>query len=187
LAASHVLVGVSAGLVFILLGAAVMWATNDLIGSPSIGAGLSGARFLIGIFLSDLNLSAFAVTGAILVLVLLRSLVRHTWVADALFVVLMASVSFSSSSLSSPALIPFGVLVFASYVWILRTFGLLALAALMWTVNLVQTLPFAVASWYAALSLTTPLVIASVAAWSLYVILASRSGVASGSAAESPV
>jgi len=182
LAASHVLVGVSAGLVFILLGAATMWATKDLISSGSVGAGLSGARFLIGILLSDLNLSAFAVTGAILVLVLLRSLVRHTWVADALFVVLMASVSFSSPGFSSPALILFGVLLFATYVWILRTFGLLALAALMCTVYLVQTLPFAVASWYAAVSLTTPLVIASVAAWSLYVILASRPGMASGSA-----
>ena len=53
--------------------------------------------------------------------------------------------------------------------------------------NLVQTLPFAVTSWYAALSLTTPLVIASVAAWSLYVILASRSGVGSDSVVEPPV
>ncbi len=177
LAASHVLVGVSAGLVFILLGAATMWATKDLISSGSVGAGLSGARFLIGILLSDLNLSAFTVTGAILVLVLLRSLVRYTWAADAFFVVLMASVSFSS-----PTVILLGVLLFATYVWILRIFGLLALAALMCTVYLVQTLPFAVASWYAAVSLTTPLVIASVAAWSLYVILASRPGMASGSA-----
>jgi hypothetical protein len=181
LAASHVLVGICAGLVFALLGAANMWAKNDLIGSPSIDAGLSGARFLIGILLSDFNLSAFTVTGAILVLVLLRSLVRHTWVADALFIVLMASVSFSS-----PALIILGVLLFAAYIGILRLFGLLALAALMCTVYLVQTLPFAVASWYAALSLTTPLVIASVAAWSVYAILASRPGTASGSAAESP-
>jgi hypothetical protein len=182
LAASHVLVGICAGLVFTLLGAATMWATKDPIGSPSIGAGLSGARFLVGILLSDLNLSAFTVTGAILVLVLLRSLVRYTWAADAFFVVLMASVSFSS-----PTLIPLGVLLFGTYIWILRIFGLLALAALMCTVYLVQTLPFTVASWYAGLSLTTPLVIASVAAWSLFVILASRPGIASGSEAESPV
>ena len=178
LVASHVLAGVCAGLVFALLGEATIWATNDLVTSRSIGVSLSGARFLIGILLGDLNVSAFAVTGAILVLVLLRSLVRRTWVADALFVVLMASVSFSS-----PALIPHAVLLFSTYIWILRRFGLLALAALMCTAYLARTLPLAVASWYTGLSLTTPIVIASVAAWSLYAILASRPSAASRSAA----
>jgi hypothetical protein len=180
LAASHVLVGICAGLVFALLGAATIWATNDVFSSRSIGVSLSGARFLIGILLSDLNISAFAITGAVLVLVLMRSLVRRNWVADALFVVLMTCVTFPF-----PAVIPHTVLLFATYIWILRRFGLLALAALMCTAYLAYTLPFAVASWYAGLSLTTPLVIASVAAWSLYTILASRPGAASRSAVES--
>jgi hypothetical protein len=171
LVASHVLAGVCAGLVFVLLGAATLWATNDLITSGSIGVSLTGVRFLIGIVLGDLNIAAFAVTGAILALVLLRSLLRRTWVADALFVVLMASVSFSS-----PALIPHAVLLFSTSIWILRRFGLLALAALMCTAYLARTLPLAVASWYTGLSLTTPIVIASVAAWSLYAILTPRPG-----------
>lgn len=67
----------------------------------------------------------------------------------------------------------------ATQIWIPRRFGMLALAALICTFPLAQLMPFAVASWYAALSLTTPLVIASVAAWSLYVILTSQSGMAS--------
>jgi hypothetical protein len=178
LVASHVLAGVCAGLVFVLLGAATIWATNDLITSRSIGVSLSGARFLIGILLGDLNVSAFAITGAILVLVLLRSLVRRPWVADALFIVVMVSVSFSS-----PALIPHAVLLFSTYIWILRRFGLLALAALIFTAYLARTLPLAVASWYTWLSLATLIVIASVAAWSLYAILASRPGTVSRSAA----
>jgi serine/threonine-protein kinase len=178
LVASHVLAGVCAGLVFVLLGAATIWATKDLLTSRSIGVSLSGVRFLVGILLGDLNLSAFAVTAAILVLVLLRSLVRRTWVADALFVVLMASVSFWS-----PALIPHAILLFSTYIWILRRFGLLALAALMGTAYLARTLPLAIASWYTGLSLTTPIVIASVAAWSLYAILVSRPSAASRSAA----
>jgi hypothetical protein len=177
LVASHVLAGVCAGLIFVLLGAATLWATNDLITSRSIGVSLSGARFLIGILVGDFNLSAFAVTGAILVLVLLRTLVRRTWVADAIFVVLMASVSFSS-----PALIPHAVLLFSTCIWVLRRFGLLALAALMSTAYLARTLPLAVASWYSGFSLTTPIVIASLAAWSLYAIVASRPHAASGSA-----
>jgi len=41
---------------------------------------------------------AFIATGIILVLVLLRSVVRHTWVADALCVVLLSLVSDASVS-----------------------------------------------------------------------------------------
>jgi hypothetical protein len=182
LAASHVLVGVCAGLVFLLLGSVIAWATNDIVSSASFSVSLSGARFLFGILISDLNLAAFAATGAILLLVLLRSLVRRTWLADALFVVLMSSVNFVS-----PALIPFELVVFAAYIWILRRFGLLALATEILVVVLAQTLPFVVASWYAAISLTAPLVIASVAAGSLYVILSSRPGTASHLASESAV
>jgi hypothetical protein len=69
-------------------------------------------------------------------------------------------------------------------VWILRRFGLLALAATVFTSIAIHEVPLAVTSWYAAYSLTTPLLIAAVAAWSLYVILTSRPGNASRSAAE---
>ncbi len=177
LAASHVLVGIWAGLVFALLKAVTAWATNDLISSPAVGVSLSGARFLFGILLSDLNLSAFVATGVILVLVLLRSVVRRTWVADVLFVVLMTSVIFLS-----PAYIPGTALALATGIWVLRRFGMLSLAAMLCTGWMGQTLPFTVAYWYTALSLTAPLVIASVAAWSLHVILASGSCAASRSA-----
>jgi hypothetical protein len=74
--------------------------------------------------------------------------------------------------------------VWTAMVWILRRFGLLALAALLFANQTVQQFPLAVTSWYAAFSLTTPLLIASVAAWSLYVILTSRPGAASLSAAD---
>jgi len=182
LAASHILVGVFAGLAFALLIAATTWATNDLSSSFSIGASLSGARFLFGSLLFQLNRAAFFATGLILVLVLLRGLVRRTWVADALFVLLM---SVAASAAGSPAVVVFFVLLNVTQIWILRRFGMLALAALICTFPLAQSLPFTVASWYAALSLTTPLIVASVAAWSLYAILAPRPGAASRPASQS--
>jgi hypothetical protein len=182
LAASHVLVGVCTGLVFALLIAATTWATNDLGSSVSAGASLSGARFLFGNLVSQLNRSAFFATGLILVLVLLRSMVRRTWVADALFVVLMSSPAFAFS----PGAVVFFVLLNATQIWILRRFGMLALAALICTFPLAQVMPFAVASWYAALSLTTPLIVASVAAWSLYAILASQPGMAARGSRSAP-
>jgi hypothetical protein len=182
LAASHVLVEVCAGLFFTLLGEATAWATQDLPDQESLSVSLSGARFLFGMLLSGLNLSAFAAAGIILVLVLLRSVLRRTWVADALFVVLLASLS-----LRSPATIPEAVLANVATIWILRRFGLLALAAMGCTAFLVQNLPLTVASWHAALSLTAPLILAAMAAWALYVILGSRPGAASRPASESRV
>ena len=72
LAASHVLVGVSAGLVFPLLNVVRVWAMKDLIDEPGIVVSLSGARFLFGILLSGLGGSATVAVGVILVLALLQ-------------------------------------------------------------------------------------------------------------------
>jgi hypothetical protein len=148
-----------------------VWATNQLQAPNSIG--LSGARFLFGYLLSWMNLSAFGATGAILVMVLLRSAAGRTWIADVLFVVLLMLLF-----LSPPALIPGAVLGLATFVWVIRRFGLLAILVLEFTTFTLGDLPITAASWYAPLALTTPLLFAATAAWSLYVILASRPGAA---------
>jgi hypothetical protein len=169
LVASHILVGLCAGLFFMLLYEVTAWASGNLNSVASIVVSLSGARFLFGLLLSGLNISAFVATGLILILVLLRSVLRRTWVADAVFVVLMTAVNFSSS-----AFIPGSVLLFATEIGVLRRFGLLALVALTCANGMAPNMPFTVASWYGALSLTTPLMFAAVAAWALYTILAAR-------------
>jgi hypothetical protein len=173
LAASHVLVGACVGSALTLLLAVNVWATNGLMDQMNIGVKVSGARFLFGGMLSGLSLSAFAAIGFVLVLVLLRGLVRRTRVADVLFIVLL-----SLPSLAAPASIPVNLVSFAAYVWILRRFGLLALVAMNFVGVAFATLPVTAASWYAPLSLATPLLIAVVAAWSLYVVLTSRPGIA---------
>ena len=182
LATSHILVGVSAGLVLALLGAVTNWATNDVTSTDAAVVSLSGARFQFGNLLSGLRISAFIAIGSILVLVLLRSVARRTWVADVLFVVLL-----SLPSVSSPASIPVGVLANAATVWILRRFGVLPLVAMVFANGAVQNVPLVAASWYAGLSLTTPLLIAAAAAWALYVIVTSRPGTASRPASEAPM
>jgi hypothetical protein len=181
LVASHLLVGVFVGLAIMLLGSVRVGATNALLSHASIGVSVTGARYLFGLQLSRLGVSVFFTTGTILVLVLLRSVVRRTWVADALFVVLLTSVFYplSPATIATLARWLFNALAAATTVWVLRRFGLLALAAMTCTSPMVRDAPLAVASWYAAYSLTTPLLIAAVAAWSLYVILTSRPGVAS--------
>ena len=181
LVASHVLVGISAGLVVPLLDAATFWATNDFRSSGVIGVSMSvsGARFLFGSLLIGLNLSAHATISSILFLVLLRSVVRHTWAADVLFVALLAF------PVASGVAGPVAVLGLVATVWIIRRFGLLALVAMTFASGPVRDMPLAAVSWYAPLSLTTPLLIAAVAAWSLYVIVMSRPGTTPRLASES--
>jgi hypothetical protein len=176
LAASHLLVGVSAGVVTTLLAAVAAMATNGLTDDRVIGASVSGSRFLFGNLLGILVLYAFIATGIVLVLVLLRSVVRRTWVADALCVVLLSVVLTPPYPVSIATTIGWllMVLAVAMDVWILRRFGLLALAATVFTSIAIHEVPLAVTSWYAAYSLTTPLLIAAVAAWSLYAVLTSR-------------
>ncbi len=169
LAMSHVLAGLGAGVVTALATAVNVWTTNGLQAPNNIG--LSGARFLFGYLLSWLNVSAFVATGLILVMVLLRSAVGRTWVADVLFVVLLMLLF-----LSPTALIPAAVLGLAIFVWVIRRFGLLAIVVLEFTQFTLGDVPITAASWYAPLALTTPLLIAAAAAWSLYVILTSRTG-----------
>jgi hypothetical protein len=185
LAASHLLVGVSAGLVTRLSVGVAVWATNDLT-DETTNSSMSGARFLFSDLLENLVLWAFVATGIILILVLLRSVVRRTWVADALYVALLSLVLAPPFPVSIAAIVGWflmGVWA-ATGVWILRRFGLLTLTVYLCVYGLLKAAPLAVASWYAALSLTTPILITSLAAWSLCVILTSRPGTASRSAAE---
>jgi hypothetical protein len=186
LVTSHLLVGVVGGLAITLLRSVRNGATNALLSAPNIGVSVTGARYLFGLLLGVLAVSIFATAGVILMVVLLRSVVRRTWVADALFVVLLTSVLYPPSPATIPVLARWltNVCAFATMVWVLRRFGLLALAALACTNLAVGDAPLAAASWYAAYSLTTPLLFAVVAAWSLYVILNARPGTASRSAAE---
>lgn len=157
--------------------AVTVWATNALTDHATI-LRMSDARFLFSDLLSNLNLNAFVATGITLVLVLLRNLVRRTWVADARCVVLMSLVTAPPYPVSIAILVGWllAVLGTAKNVWVLRRFGLLALAADLCLWGLLKAAPLTVASWYAAYSLTTPTLLAAVAAWTLYVILTSRPG-----------
>jgi hypothetical protein len=185
LVASHVLVGVSTGLAFAALRSVTFWATNV----PGSGATVSAlsARFLTSTVLIDFWICAFLAIGYILVLVLLRSLVRRTWIADAIYVVLfsalLSSIMSSGDGVSYQAVGPW-ILWFGGVTWVLRRFGLLAVLAAVYASYLTVSLPLPVASWYAGLSLAVPMLVAAGAAWSLYVILTSRPGRASRSAAE---
>jgi hypothetical protein len=174
LVTSHILVGVTAGLALALIAPATSWATGRFTSGAGGAVALNGTRFFLGLLLGDLNTSAWFSTGLVLVMVLLRGVARRTWVADVLFVAILAL-----PSLSNPTNIPGALLTFAAVVWIIRRFGLLAMVSMGCARNLVASMPLAGAGWYAPLATATPVLLAALAAWSLYVIVTSRPGASS--------
>ena len=180
LVTSHVLVGVTAGLVLPLLDQVTTLATGNITTDPTGGGGpasivsLNGAGVLLGILLDSLKADAWIAAGFVLILVMLRSVAPRNWVADAAFVALL-----TLPALATPISVPAAVLTSAAFVWIIRRFGLLAMVATVCVNDSVQRMPLAAASWYAPLSLTTPILVALLAAWSLYVIVRSQPGVGS--------
>jgi hypothetical protein len=82
LVASHVLVGVSAGLAFTLLRMLTSMGTGTLTGAPGNDAAVGNARFLTSNLLLDLWLCAFLSIVYVLWFVMMRRVARRTWVAD---------------------------------------------------------------------------------------------------------
>ena len=177
LVTSHLLVGISAGLMLALLTQVTSVATTGFLNDPTGGGetasivSLNGLRFFLGILLDGLKINAWIATGTVLLMVLLRSVARSTRVADVLFVVLL-----TLPWLPFPVGVPGVVLANVTVVWVIRRFGLLAIVAGACVSGAVQGMPLAAASWYAPLSLTTPILVAALAAWSVYVIATSQPG-----------
>ena len=169
LVASHLLVGISVGIVTALLSNTMLFVTNEIATDTTLVIGLSSARILAGMIMVNVNVAAWVAGGLIMVLVLLRGVVRRTWLADGLLVVLLSRGFFDTSVMFLASLV-----AWTAYVWVLRKFGVLALVAIACGNLLVMNKPLAVVSWYAASSLATPVLLGVVAAWSLYVIVGSR-------------
>jgi hypothetical protein len=116
------------------------------------------------------------VLAASLVIVLLRLLIRRTWIADALGSVLFGAIAFNPANGALGNAIGFASQAFAFYalVWALRRFGLLAPLALVAASDVAGTVPFSLSSWYAGRSLIELAIPIAVAAWALWVILSAQ-------------
>jgi hypothetical protein len=168
LVASRILVGLSVGMGMMVLGKVLLLASHQIETIPM--ESLSGFRFLYGALLAAPQSVAFTNTALILILVLLRLVLRRTWLVD---VVAVAAFVFSAAWGY-----PIGMLDVALgtslNLWTLRRFGVLAQAAFLVTLPLRNNMPWTPESWYTAYALTAPLVLAAVAGWALYTILTAR-------------
>ncbi len=167
LVASHILVGLAVGMGMMVLGKVLLLAFHQIETIPM--ENLSGFRFLYGSLFALPQDIAFTNTAVILMLVLLRLVLRRTWLADVVVVAL-----FVLTGLGSPVAMVDITLGGALNIWVLRRFGVLAQAAFLSTLFLRNNLPWTPASWYTAYSLTAPLVLAALAGWVLYTILIAR-------------
>ena len=174
LVTSHVLVGITVGIVPALLASVTHFVTGEIATDTRMVIGLSSERILAGLFMATVNGAAWLAGGIIMVLVLLRGVLRRTWLADGLLIVLVSVAFFDA-----PAMMPATLLTWTAYVWVLRRFGVLALVALACTRLLILNRPLAAVSWDATHALSTPGLIGVAAAWSLYVIVSSRPASAS--------
>ena len=169
LVASHILVGLAVGMAMMVVGYALLLASHQQLETFPV-EDLNGFRFLYGSLLAAPQFVAFTNTALILILVLLRLVLRRTWLVD----VVVVAVFVLTAGFGSPIAMLDVALGTILNLWVLRRFGVLAQAAFLVTLFLRHNLPWTPASWYVSYSLTTPLVVAAVSGWALYTILASR-------------
>jgi hypothetical protein len=167
LVASHILAGLAVGTGMMILGNLLLLASHQLDTIPM--ENLSGFRFLYGSLLTVPQPVAVTNTGLILMLVLLRLVLRRTWLVDAFVVA-----TFVLSNWGSPIAMADFAIGAALNLWVLRRFGVLAQAAFVAVFFIRNDMPWTPVSWYTTYSLTAPLLLAAVAGWALYTILAAR-------------
>jgi hypothetical protein len=168
LVASHILVGLAVGMGMMVLGKVLLLVFHQIETIPM--ENLTGFRFLYGSLLALPQDIAFTNTAVILMLVLLRLVLRRTWLADVVVVALFVF----SAGFGSPVGMADTALGGTLNIWVLRRFGVLAQAAFLSTLFLRNNLPWTPVSWYTAYSLTAPLVVAAVSGCALYIILRAR-------------
>ena len=167
LVVSHILAGMAVGMAMMVIGYVLLLAGRQLDTIPM--ENLSGFRFLYGSLLAAPQNVAFTSTAVILILVLLRLVLRRTWLVDVIVVALFTLVGWGH-----PIAMLDVVLGTSLNLWVLRRFGVLAQAAFLVTFFLRNNMPWTPVSWYAIYSLIAPLALAAVAGWALYTILVSR-------------
>jgi hypothetical protein len=167
LVASHILVGLTVGMAMVIVGKLLLLASRQL--DTSLVQNLSGFRFLYGELFNVPLFVALTNTAVILILVLLRLLLRRTWLADVGVVTLVALGGLPSAV--SVADVALGT---SLNLWVLRRFGLLGQAAYLVSLPLRGNMPWTPVSWYTTYSLVAPFVVVAIVGWALYTILAAR-------------
>lgn len=146
-------------------------------GAPAFPAHnfLMGARESAGMLLATLTTSILATLVFFFTLVILRVLVRNTWLAAALFVALYTLPRVLGSNHVVVDLIVWATIYAIAAVGLVR-FGLIVLGVSSLAANVLLNLPYTLdfSYWYAAQTLFIVLIFVAIGAWGVYISLAGK-------------
>jgi hypothetical protein len=175
LVASHILVGLTAGLSLQVLGLAVhaIFAGGDPIYLPRIDA-LSSPAFFAAYVLFEIVRGLSSSLLSLLLLVLARGAVGNIWLACLIAAVIQGTFVFSPWVAQQPVTSGWQILAgFFVLAFVVRRFGTLALFPTTF-LNLVLTSPVSLGGWHTSSSLMLLALLALVSGWALWVIVSQR-------------
>ena len=176
-----ILVGVAVSAAGGWLVAGQLWATflldremPDAIAALWSLVSLRGGPHILGAVGGELAVSIWELFMVVILFLLLKLLVRKTWIALSLQTLLMIAIFMGPGDPVLNFLV--NLCFIAIFWWLLFRFGLLSALVLFTVGNLLGELPLThdFSAWYAGSTWMTLLVIAGLTAWGFYVALAGR-------------
>ena len=176
LVASHILAGVTAAEVFVLVaqpGMHALFSNIDWGGHSGLNTVTPSIALML--VLAQIGF-AFALV-MVLIVVLLRLLIGKVWLADLLTAFLLSFSSFGvfgNGAWRAASAIVFFTAATSAWIWLLRHFGFLTLVVFWVTGNLLFFVPLVTMGWLAGPSIGYHLIPVAVAGWALWVIIAAN-------------
>jgi hypothetical protein len=131
-----------------------------------------GGRSTLGALLTQIPGAIQGTLVFFIILIALRSLLRHPWAGAAGFVVIFTTLKSLGSS--HPLLeMTNGVLIYGIAAFALVRFGLITLAVAVFVANIMLNVPvtFDFSRWYASSAMTVPLGVLVLGIWGFYTAL----------------
>ena len=176
------LIGLLAGCVLVGIGRVAAWSVEisgmgsySLIDEPQTLGALRGVRGALFAVIAHHTNSVLFVLAIVMFLLLLRMLLRRTWLAVGVISLMFIGVSLPDTGPVLPALIA-TPLLFALFWALLFRFGLLSFAASFAIAGMFDTLPLTLdlTAWYSATTWITAIVVLGLGFWGFWTALAGR-------------
>jgi serine/threonine-protein kinase len=180
LVGAHVLIGITVGVAFAVWHTARLWALFQsgfpLVGLPRLSVHvLEGATSTLSAYLWILSASAVEGPAIITVFLLLRALLRRTWAA-AIVLILLGSAPFVLSGVQFWIDAAFILPVSAVSLLLLIRFGVLSATVASFAASVLTQFPLTthVSAWYSGPTLLAVSTVLALGIWSFHVALAGR-------------
>jgi hypothetical protein len=168
--------GTSLPIVLLLLSIAPRWVGLEAALVSDSARALTSARFVFSTFFFSAFQCVFMSIFAVVLLLLLRAVVQHTWIATVLAAAILAAYYQSAAEGPLAFRIAFGVFAGALIYGVLLRFGLLACVLMGYTVLVIQNVPLTLdtSAWYFPRSALAIALLIALAAYGFHTSLAGK-------------